>query len=174
MSHEPPTVKAFEFPRRRFLRDAATAATVTCLAPNVLLGCQAKPGGHASTSANADAIDEALEMMTGLAPLTNHGPMASEALVSLGQADRVVAFVSAYKKRFTSSYPPAHQTVTRENWRDALGDGSRVADWTSFFNRELKEAEWRQVLELWLPTLAPGLSAAAAHGVLRTGHAVRS
>ena len=48
-------------------------------------------------------MDQALEMMAHLAPLTNHGPIASEALVSLGRADSVVKFVTAYMKRFTSA-----------------------------------------------------------------------
>ncbi|HZB45714.1 MAG TPA: hypothetical protein VE360_10740, partial [Pyrinomonadaceae bacterium] len=58
--------------------------------------------------------------------------------------------------------------------REALGDGSRVADWTDFFRRELKEAAWAEVLGRWSAVLAPGLAAAAAHGLIRTGHAARS
>jgi hypothetical protein len=119
-------------------------------------------------------MDQALEMMAGLAPLTNHGPMAAEALVALGRADRVVAWVEGYKKRFASAYPAPRQEITRKNWREALGDGSRVADWAGFFNRELKEAGWPKVLEQWSAALAPGLAAAAAHGVIRTAHAARS
>ena len=173
MVHEPPEQTGTpEFPRRRFMRDVATAATVTCLSPSLLSGCQATTGSTAS--ANADAMEQALEMMSGLAPLTNHGPMAAEALVALGRADRVVAWVEGYKKRFSDGYPATRQPITRENWREGLGDGNRVADWTNFFNRELKEAAWPQVLKQWLAILAPGLAAAAAHGVIRTGHAVRS
>ena len=119
-------------------------------------------------------MEQALEMMAKLAPLTNHGPMAAEALVALGRADQVVPFVEAYRRRFTSTYPPSRQTVTRDNWRRALGDGQRVADWTNFFNRELKEAAWPKVLDQWAAALAPGLAAAAAHGLIRTGHAARS
>jgi hypothetical protein len=119
-------------------------------------------------------MDEALAMLAGLAPLTNHGPMAAEALVSLGRAESVVAFVESYKKRFSASLPAAYQPVTRANWRAALGEGKRVTDWVNFFQRELKEAAWPQVLERWPAALAPGLAAAAAHGLIRTGHAVRS
>lgn len=113
-------------------------------------------------------------MLAGLAPLTNHGPMAAEALVALGRAESVTAFVESYKKRFTASFPATYQPVTRENWRAALGDGRRVADWVNFFQQELKEAAWPQVLERWTAALTPGLAAAAAHGLIRTGHAVRS
>ena len=70
----------FEIPRRRFLRDAATLATAACVSPQLLIGCEPGPGGPIHSSAAADAMDEALEMMAKLAPLSNHGPMAAEAL----------------------------------------------------------------------------------------------
>jgi questin oxidase-like protein len=163
-----------KYPRRRFMSAAVSAATVTCLPSSLWSGDQAIPGGAASISTNADAMEEALEMLAGLAPLTNHGPMAAEALVALGRADSVTAFVESYKKRFTAIFPATYQPLTRANWRAALGDGKRVADWVNFFQRELKEAAWPQVLENWTAALAPGLAAAAAHGLIRTGHAVRS
>jgi hypothetical protein len=169
-----PLPHSAKYPRRRFMREATTAMTFACLSPSMLMGCRATPGETATTSYGADTMEQALEMMKGLAPLTNHGPMAAEALVALGCANRVVSFVEAYKKRFNSSYPDSHQTITRENWREALGDGSRVADWANFFKRELKEAQWSHVLERWSDLLAPGLAAAAAHGIIRTAHAVRS
>ena len=163
-----------KLPRRRFIRNAAAGAAVACLPARLLSGCSPAPGLTSSTPASADVMDEALEMMSRLAPLTNHGPMAAEALVTLGRAERVVAWVEGYKRRFRSSYPEARGRLTRENWREALGDGDRVADWANFFNRELEEAAWTQVLEKWAAVLAPGLAAAAAHGLIRTGHAVRS
>lgn len=158
--------------RRRFMLQAVTAAAAVYLPSSALLGCQTAPA--ITTSVGADVMDEALQMMSGLAPLTNHGPMAAEALVALGRPDRVIRWVENYKKRFASSYPDQRNSITRETWREALGDGSRVADWTAFFNRQLKEATWTQVVGEWSTTLAPGLAAAAAHGVIRTGHAVRS
>ena len=161
-------------PRRKFLRGVAIAATVACVAPRALSSIEAMPGDAESIPGSADTMEQALEMMAGLAPLSNHGPMAAEALVALGRADSVVAFVETYKKRFTASYLATRQPVTRENWRAALGDGDRVADWTVFFNRELKESAWPEVLERWAAVLAPGLTAAAAHGLIRTAHAVRS
>jgi len=38
----------------------------------------------------------------------------------------------------------------------------------------LREAPWREVLDRWAARLAPGLSGAATHGVIRAGHAVRA
>ena len=177
MAHEPlGQDEAGRIPRRRFMRNALTAATVVCLPTSLLPGCRHTTGSLASTSTsiNQDVMEQALEMMSGLAPLTNHGPMAAEALVTLGRAGLVVPWVEGYRKRFTWSAPVAREKLTRENWREALGDGNRVADWTEFFNRELKEAAWTQVLEKWSGVLVPGLAAAAAHGLIRTAHAVRS
>jgi hypothetical protein len=163
-----------KLPRRLFLRDTIALATVASLSPSLLLGCQSAPATSATLSANADTMDEALEMMAKLGPLTNHGPMAAEALVALDRRDAVINFVQAYKRRFSRSYPLPRATVTKENWRDALSDNSRNADWAAFFNRELNEQSWQKVLGDWSEKLAPGLAAAAAHGLLRTAHATRS
>lgn len=157
--------------RRQFLGDTAKSAAVIGLTPGLLLGCQT---GSTNSGLSADAMDEALEAMVNLAPLTNHGPMAAEALVSLGHPEKVMGFVESYKRRFNAAYPNKIEPVTEKNWSAALGDGNRVADWTNFFRRELSENDWRPVLEKWANILAPGLAAAAAHGLLRTSHAVRS
>src|SRR6202011_5295457 len=57
---------------------------------------------------------------------------------------------------------------------DALGDYKRVGDWIGLFDETLKEAAWRAVLDRWVARLAPGIAAAAYHGVLRTAPAARS
>jgi len=57
-----------KFPRRRFMRAAVAAVTVTCLPSSLWSGDQAVPDGAASTSTNPDAMEEALEMLAGLAP----------------------------------------------------------------------------------------------------------
>ena len=159
-------------PRRSFLLSAAGAATATCLSPNLLLASYSEPN-HASSIA-ADVMEQALERMVKLAPLGNHGPMAVEALITLGCAEEVSRWIDGYEKRFTRDSPAPREKVTSANWRAALGDYSRVADWAAFFRAELKEAAWPQVVEKWVAHLAPGLAASAAHGIIRTGHAVRS
>ena len=78
---------------------------------------------------SAGPLDEVLDRFAATGPefgpgLSNHGPMAAEALVALGRADAV--------------------------------------------------APWAEVLETWVPRLAPGIMAGATHGILRTAHAVRS
>lgn len=160
--------------RREFMCGLGAVATASCLNPHLLIG---GPQMTETIGANLDqgeVLDEALEMMAGLAPLTNHGPMAAEALVTLGRGDQVINFVEGYKRRFVSKFPPADEPINQRNWRQALGIGKRVADWVNFFDEEMKEAAWPQVLARWSAVLTPGLSAAAAHGLIRTGHAVRS
>jgi len=126
----------------------------------------------------AATIDEALEILEDTGPefaggLANHGPMAAEALLALGRPDAVVPWVERYKQRLRE-HPDARDAIARDEWRAALGDGRRLGDWTVFFRRELADAPWPKVIDRWVPRLAPGLIAAATHGVIRTGHAVRS
>ena len=68
--------------------------------------------------------------------LSNHGPMASEALVELGAIDVVAGWADLYKVRLDVE-PEAQRPIdsTGDQWRTALGDISRVTDWTNFFDR---------------------------------------
>ncbi len=52
----------------------------------------------------AATIDEALEILDGTGPefgggLSNHGPLAAEALFALGRGDMVIPRVERYKRR---------------------------------------------------------------------------
>lgn len=162
-----------EISRRGFIKTTAMVTGAMLLVPNLLAGCQI--GNDTSAQLiKSGVLDEALKMMSDIAPLTNHGPMAAEALVSIGRSDQVIPFVESYRKRFSSAYPPKYKSVTNNNWKEALSDGKRITDWRDFFNGELAENDWKIVLEKWSERLAPGLSAAAAHGLIRTGHAARS
>jgi hypothetical protein len=160
-----------DYGRRQFILDASITASLAWISPGMLFGCDIK---SAAATDGADVMDDALERLTGLAPLTNHGPMAAEALIALGCMDRVIPFVESYKGRFASPYPGRVASIDRQNWRQALGAGNRVADWFHFFQTEFKESTWQQLLDRWSGLLAGGLSAAAAHGLIRTAHAVRS
>jgi hypothetical protein len=126
----------------------------------------------------AATIDDALEILHDTGPefaggLANHGPMAAEALFALGRDRAAVPWVERYRRRLRE-HPDARQPIDPAAWQEALGDGARVGDWIAFFDRELAAAPWRDVLNVWVPRLAPGLIAAATHGIIRTGHAVRS
>jgi hypothetical protein len=124
------------------------------------------------------AMDDALELLRGTGPelrngLTNHAPMAAEAMCALGRPRSVTAWVEKYRRKILPE--PAHvERVPAEGWESALGKLARHADWVDFFEDELKEASWPVVLDRWVARLAPGIVASAAHGVIRTGHAARA
>jgi hypothetical protein len=54
------------------------------------------------------------------------------------------------------------------------GGSTPTAAWTAYFTRQLAEQPWREVLATWWPRLLPGIAAGATHGVIRTGHVVRT
>ncbi|MFE0738556.1 questin oxidase family protein [Streptomyces sp. NPDC058855] len=123
-------------------------------------------------------LDEALERLHTTGPerggwLSNHAPMAVEALVRHGQAPAVHRWLDAYGSKL-EELPAPHTPVTAATWREALGDPARITDWTRFFARELSEHPWREVLATWWPRLLPGIAGGATHPVIRTGHAVRT
>jgi len=161
--------------RRRFLRDAATAASVAAVAPGIL----ARPASpKPETPRQAEAIEAALERLSKTGPeyhgrLANHGPMAAEALVVMDRPDAVVPWVDFYRPRL-HDHPSGSRPIVPAAWREALGQGDRVGDWIVFFDRRLDEQPWKTVLVEWVPRLSPGIIAAAFHGVIRTAHAVRS
>ncbi|WP_306334284.1 questin oxidase family protein [Streptomyces sp. KL118A] len=124
------------------------------------------------------ALDEALERLHASGPerlgrLTNHAPMAVEALAAHGQAGAVHRWLDLYAPRL-EEFPAAVEPVTEANWPSALGDPRRAADWIAYFRREIEEQPWRDVLALWWPRLLPGLYGGATHPVIRVGHAVRT
>ncbi|MFB7447311.1 questin oxidase family protein [Streptomyces sp. NPDC056194] len=123
-------------------------------------------------------LDEALERLHTTGPerngwLTNHAPMAVEALVRHGQAPAVHRWLDHYAPKLEEA-PAPHTPVTAGDWREALGDPARITDWTRFFSRELADRPWQEVLAEWWPRLLPGIAGGATHPVIRTGHAVRT
>lgn len=109
----------------------------------------------------------------GADQLTNHGPMAVEVLVRRGRPEVVPAWVDRYIRRL-DELPRATGEITASSWPQALGDGRRIGDWTAFFAGQLAGQPWREVLATWWPRLLPGIAAGATHGVIRTGHVVRT
>jgi hypothetical protein len=131
-----------------------------------------------TTTRGAEAREEALGLLAKTGPeyagrLSNHGPMAAEALVVLGRPDAVVPWVEIYRRRLYE-HPSGGHPIDAKAWREALGQGDRVGDWIVFFDRQVEERPWKDVLAEWVPRLAPGVIAAAFHGVIRTAHAARS
>jgi hypothetical protein len=120
-------------------------------------------------------LDEAYQRLHRTGPefegwLSNHGPMAVEALVRHGHGTRVHRWLDDYLRRL-DELPRGLRPI--DDWRAALGDPKRAGDWLAHFDRELRDRPWRQVLGDWWPRLLPGIAAGATHGVIRVGHAVR-
>ncbi|GHJ40018.1 questin oxidase family protein [Streptomyces sp. TS71-3] len=123
-------------------------------------------------------LDEALQRLHVTGPerlgwLSNHAPMAVEALAAHGQAGSVHRWLDLYRDKL-EEFPSAVEPVTADNWRPALGDMRRAADWIGYFGREIAERPWRDVLAEWWPRLLPGVYGGATHPVIRVGHAVRT
>lgn len=123
-----------------------------------------------------DALDDAYLRLHRTGPefdgwLSNHGPMAAEAMVRHGLADAVSPWLEQYMRRL-EGFPRGFGPIGQD-WQSALGDPRRVADWTGYFRGQLAERPWREVLNQWWPRLLPGVAAAATHGVIRVGHSVR-
>ncbi len=98
-------------------------------------------------------FDNGLEHLLSFSPtyaggLSNHGPMALEALTSLGAPDLYEAFLHDYTPRLERTdheYPPVADT-----------------------------GRWPWELRTRLPSLVARAGAQAGHGLLRVAHAVRS
>jgi hypothetical protein len=123
-------------------------------------------------------LDAALDAIADAGPdlrngLSNHAPMAIEALCALGRADAVGPWLERYREGFLP-WPAGQGRIEPARWREALGREARVADWRALFRDELESQPWREVVERWTARLAPGLCASATHGVIRVGHAARA
>lgn len=112
-------------------------------------------------------LDGALKYLSNSGPefgpgVSNHGPMAAEALGQLGHTAAIGAWVSSYRKVLYEDTYGRFQEITHDNWRPALGNMRLLGDWTEFFRRELDGAAWTDVLARWWPRLLPGFAAGAA------------
>lgn len=130
------------------------------------------------TTPDYSTLDEALEMLRPFgAELhngnSNHAPMAAEAMCALGRPDAVLDWVDRYRRNLEPARTP-RELIKQTEWRDALGHPDRIADWRAFFENEMADHPWPEVLDRWVARLAPGIIAAAAHGAIRTAHAARS
>ena len=128
--------------------------------------------------AGADTLDDALDRLSGTGPefegfLSNHAPMTADALIRLGRADLVGSWLDDYRWKLEEA-PPERFPIDPEDWREMLGDPSRLGDWCALFSRLVREGSWQDLLAQWWPRLAPGGVAAATHCLIRTGHVVRA
>lgn len=141
------------------------------------------PVMHDAPTLDDEVMDEALDLLAGTAAefdlfgrgvcIANHAPMTADALCELGRPDAVMERTVRYRKYLTDA-PRAWKTIDADDWRAALGDYDRAGDWVAFFERELADAPWTDVLDRWVPRLAAGSYGSGTHTVLRAAHAARS
>lgn len=122
-----------------------------------------------------DILDDAYGRLRSTGPefdgwLSNHGPMAVEALARHGHESEIQAWLDGYCRRLEAA-PRSSGRI--DDWRTALGDPRRLGDWLDWFDEQLRDQPWTDVLHTWWPRLTPGIAAGATHGVIRAGHAVR-
>jgi len=159
-----------ELDRRRFL--ATSGACLASCGGHTLRGAPV-PAGRLDTLLAAHS--EALPERAGAG--ANHYPMAAEALEAMGFEDRIE---EAWIRGASSYAGPLPRSASLDGDRGgvgalgAFGAYERYGDWLDLFRRALDEAPWQTVLATWAPRLAPGIAAAAFHGVIRTAHAARA
>ena len=125
-----------------------------------------------------ESLDEAYERLRNTGPefegwLSNHGPMAADALIRIGHEDDLVSWIEGYKPRLDER-PSERWRFEEADWQEYLGDPSRLGDWLALFDRQVTSEPWKDILARWWPRLIPGATASATHGLIRTGHAVRA
>jgi len=127
---------------------------------------------------SSDYLDEAYERLKNTGPefngwLSNHGPMAADALIRIGHEGDLASWIDGYKTRLDER-PREHWRFEERDWQEYLGDPSRLGDWLALFERLAMSEPWKDTLARWWPRLIPGATASATHGLIRTGHAVRA
>lgn len=102
--------------------------------------------------------------------LSNHLPMAQQALLELGaSSERLQAWTEAHEALLEprSAARPARIVVERD-----LGRPDSDAAWRAHFAARIAERGSSGALREALALLLPGAGAIAFHGLIRTGHAV--
>ena len=127
---------------------------------------------------HADVLDEGLARLAVTGPefrggLSNHGPMAAEAMIRLGRPEAVEPWLDGYLPLLEEP-PRASDRITDQTWPEAMGVTRRVTDWELYLRDQLADEPWQLVLARWWQRLVPGLAAHATHGIIRTSHAARS
>ena len=68
-------------------------------------------------------------------------------------------------------FPSRQATVTRDNWREFLGQREREGDYRAFFAGEVARLGATPAAVRYLPELIPGMAASALHAFMRMAYA---
>ncbi|HEV8389441.1 MAG TPA: questin oxidase family protein [Dongiaceae bacterium] len=103
--------------------------------------------------------------------LANHLPMA---LVALDQMGATPGQLNEYRRSHASWLEalPAGEAAPAGAWPFRKADHGAFPDLQADFRQRIAREGWEPVLRALLPELAPGLSAAAFHGLIRTAMGV--
>jgi hypothetical protein len=129
------------------------------------------------TSDSSPGLDEAFERLAASGfelpnGFVNHGPMACEALDTLGLADDIDEWARRFARSGGLRVEP--RAPAGFEWQEALGAYDRLPEWIGHFEREIDDQGWLPVVEVWVPRLMPALAVALFHGAIRAAHAVRA
>jgi Questin oxidase-like len=105
--------------------------------------------------------------------LANHLPMVLVALHCMGASDeRLEAYCDIYhKQNGLVPVPEPIGMITRDNWREYLGQRDREGDYRTFFAGEVAQLGATPAAFLYLPGLIPGMAASATHALMRMAYA---
>jgi Questin oxidase-like len=105
--------------------------------------------------------------------LANHLPMVLVALHRMGASDeRLAAYCQIYhKQNGLVPVPEPTAEVTRNNWREFLGQREREGDYRAFFAREVALLGATPAAIHYLPELTRGMAASALHAFMRMAYA---
>src|SRR3984957_7583174 len=105
--------------------------------------------------------------------LANHLPMILVALHRMGASDeRLEAYCHIYhRQNGLVPVPERIGEITRDNWREFLGQREREGDYRAFFADEVARLGATPAALLYLPELIPGIAARATHALMRMAYA---
>jgi hypothetical protein len=105
--------------------------------------------------------------------LANHLPMVLVALHRMGASDeRLEDYCHFYhEQNGLVPVPESIGAITRDNWREFLGQREREADYRTFFAGEVARLGATPATIHYLPQLMPGIAASATHAFMRMAYA---
>ena len=133
-----------------------------------------KPGASASAEGLARCLAWSRQWSAEFPVcLANHLPMVLVAMHRMGAGDeRLEAYCRIYREMNSLvPVPEPVTTITRDNWRDALGAREREGDYRAFFAGEVARLGATPAALHYLPQLFPGFAASAMHAFMRMAYA---
>jgi len=105
--------------------------------------------------------------------LANHLPMVLVALHRMGASDERLEEYCEWYRRENGLVPVPERIadITRDNWRDFLGQREREGDYRVFFAGEVARLGATEAAIRYLPQLMPGIAASALHAFMRMAYA---